>query len=62
MQCHLFLIFLPAPYLEIGLNATRPPDHSHQSVYQSVNLYSGLSGATTAVTTDWMMSVDDVRM
>jgi len=31
-----------------------------QSLNQSANFYSGLSGATTARTTNWMMSVDDV--
>jgi len=29
MLCQLFLISLSAPYLEICLNATHPPDHSH---------------------------------
>ena len=29
------------------------------TVSQSVDFYSGLSGTTTASTTSWMMSVDD---
>jgi len=33
-----------------------------RSINQSFDFYSGLSGATTARTTSWMMSVDDVRI
>jgi len=34
----------------------------NQSIIQSVDFYSGLSGATTARTTNWIMTVDDVRI
>ena len=34
----------------------------NQPISQSVDFYSGLSGAATARTTSWMMSVDDVSI
>ena len=43
-------------------NQQRQSTEGKQSVNQSVNFQGGLSGATTARTTSWMMSADDVRI
>ena len=48
--------------ISLALSAATPAHfYPWCSINQSVDFSSGLSGATTATTTRWMMSVDDAR-
>jgi len=55
-----------APPGHAGESLQRCPEPLAGFIWESVNqleiFYSGLSGATTARTTSWMMSVDDARI